>query len=66
MPESHGLFSVYGVELEYMVVDAESLDVCPVADRLLCDPQGQPTGEVCRDGIDWSNELVAHVVELKT
>ena len=66
MPESHGLFSVYGVELEYMVVDAESLDVCPVADRLLCDPQGQPTGEVCRDEIDWSNELVAHVVELKT
>ena len=66
MPESHRLFSVYGVELEYMVVDAESLDVCPVADRLLCDSQGQPTGEVCRDGIDWSNELVAHVVELKT
>ncbi|MFM7160233.1 MAG: glutamate-cysteine ligase family protein [Planctomycetaceae bacterium] len=66
MPDSHGLFSVYGVELEYMVVDAESLDVCPVADRLLCDPQGQPTGEVCRDGIDWLNELVAHVVELKT
>jgi len=66
MPESHGLFSVFGVELEYMLVDAESLDVCPVAERLLCDSTGAPTGEVSRDGIDWSNELVAHVVELKT
>lgn len=60
-----------GIELEYMVVDRETLDVHPVADRLLRDAAG--AGEWVSDyepadgeGIGWSNELVAHVIELKT
>ena len=28
-------FSAYGIELEYMIVDRETLDVQPIADRLL-------------------------------
>ena len=28
-------FAVHGIELEYMIVDATSLDVLPIADQLL-------------------------------
>jgi gamma-glutamyl:cysteine ligase YbdK (ATP-grasp superfamily) len=61
----HSLFSRYGVELEYMIVDGESLSVRPIADELLCPAAGNLSGEVDRGEIGWSNELVAHVVELK-
>lgn len=59
------LFSRFGVELEYMIVDARSLDVRPIADKLLAAAAGEITGEVERGDITWSNELVAHVVEFK-
>src|SRR5207253_1117791 len=55
----------FGVELEYMIVDAESLSVRPIADELLCTTAGDLSGDVDRGEIGWSNELVAHVVELK-
>lgn len=59
------LFSAFGVELEYMIVDAQSLSVRAIADDLLCNTSGDLSGEVDRGEICWSNELVAHVVELK-
>jgi len=59
------LFSAFGVELEYMIVDAQSLAVRAIADDLLCTTSGDTSGEVDRGEICWSNELVAHVVELK-
>ena len=62
----HGLFSVTGVELEYMVVDRDTLRVRPIVDRLFEAVAGRITSDVERGDIDWSNELVAHVVELKT
>jgi carboxylate-amine ligase len=61
-----GLFERWGVEVEYMIVDAESLDVSPIADRLLTDEQGQPVAEIEVGPLAWSNELVLHVLELKT
>ena len=61
----HSLFSRFGVELEYMIVDAQSLSVRPIADELLCPAAGNLSGHVDRGRIAWSNELVAHVVELK-
>lgn len=62
------LFQAVGVELEYMIVDAQSLDVRPIADELLRDAAGgsEYVGEVQAGEVSWSNELVAHVVELKT
>lgn len=60
-----GLFEQYGVELEYMVVDRDTLDVRPLVDRLFRDVTGAPTSEVENGLITWSNELVNHVVELK-
>lgn len=53
-------FAGVGIELEYAIVDRASLDVRPFADALV--------GHAERvDGmrVDWSNELVAHVVEVK-
>jgi glutamate---cysteine ligase / carboxylate-amine ligase len=63
---SLGLFEGYGIELEYMIVDADTLDVSPVCDRLLAAQAGQITSDVEFDDISWSNELALHVVELKT
>ena len=60
------LFSAFGVELEYMIVDAGTLSVRPIADELLREPSGEYASEVERGAIAWSNELVAHVIELKT
>ena len=61
-----GLFAGYGVELEYMIVDAESLDVRPIADQLLAAQAGEIVSDVELGPIAWSNELVLHVIELKT
>ena len=61
-----GLFEAYGVELEYMIVAKDSLDVLPACDRLIEAECGKIESEIERGRIAWSNELVLHVVELKT
>jgi hypothetical protein len=60
------LFEGYGVELEYMLVERETLAVLPAADRVLEAAAGEITSEVTVGPLCWSNELVLHVVELKT
>lgn len=60
------LFDAYGIEMEYMLVDAQSLDVRPVADKLLAAMAGEITCDVELGPVTWSNELALHVVELKT
>lgn len=60
------LFEGFGVELEYMVVDRKSLDVRPIADLLFRDFSGSQVSDVNNGTIAWSNELTAHVVEVKT
>jgi gamma-glutamyl:cysteine ligase YbdK (ATP-grasp superfamily) len=60
------LFDAFGVELEYMIVDARKLNVRTIADRLLVDRDGDPVSDLEFGPIAWSNELVNHVVELKT
>ena len=61
-----GLFEAIGVEVEYMIVDRETLRVKPIADDLLRLDDGSFTSDVEMGHIAWSNELVLHVVELKT
>jgi glutamate---cysteine ligase / carboxylate-amine ligase len=58
-------FSGYGIELEYMIVDAESLAIRPIANQLLEDLSRRERVADGRGGIGWSNELVRHVVEIK-
>jgi glutamate---cysteine ligase / carboxylate-amine ligase len=60
-----GLFEAFGVELEYMLVDTETLDVAPSADELLEAVAGEVTDEYENGDIAWNNELALHVIELK-
>jgi len=61
------LFAGFGVELEYMIVDRETLDILPAADRLLAAAAGgRVLEEVDMGDIAWSNGLALHLVELKT
>jgi glutamate---cysteine ligase / carboxylate-amine ligase len=60
------LFERVGVEIEYMIVDQETLDVRPIADKLFHDVLGTYGSDVEGETVTWSNELVAHVLELKT
>ena len=64
--EPLGLFEGYGVEIETMIVDARTLDVAPVCDRLMERVAGEAASEVERGALAWSNELALHVVEMKT
>lgn len=63
-PDGLHAFGGYGIELEYMIVDAESLSVLPIADRLL-QSDGEVVPEVRRGAMGWSNELVLHLFEVK-
>ena len=60
------LFEGYGIELEYMIVDRATLSVMPAADRVLEAEAGEIVSEVEVGLLRWSNELVLHVIELKT
>ena len=60
------LFQGFGVELEYMIVDRETLAIKTIADELMKAVAGEYVSDIERDEIAWSNELVAHVIELKT
>jgi carboxylate-amine ligase len=62
----YGLFEVVGLEIEYMVVDADTLDVRPVVDRVLEAVAGERTNEAEVGALEWSNELAMHVLEMKT
>ncbi len=73
----HPLFSCFGIELEYMVVDRDSLAVRPIVDTLLRDVAALPGAvvesesepgwpdELSLGDISVGNELTAHVLELK-
>ena len=62
----YGLFEAFGIELEYMLVDRSTLDVRPLCDVLMQEAAGHITGDFDNGRLAWSNELVNHVVELKT
>jgi len=77
MSELHW-FEGFGIELEYMLVDRETLDVHPAADTVLAelwqssqdtdsdtDWNAHPSDFEFRE-TTWSNELALHVLELKT
>lgn len=59
------LFDAFGVELEYMLVDAETLDVRPQADQVLARLAGKTSCDAELGPVTWSNELALHVLELK-
>ena len=60
------LFEAVGVELEYMIVDKETLMVNPISDLILKEIAGEITSDVEYENLEWSNELVLHVVIMVT
>jgi len=64
--ETLGLFEGFGIEIEYMIVDGETLGVRTITDELLKKVAGTYEMEVDRGALCWSNELALHVIELKT
>ncbi len=60
------LFEALGIEVEFMIVDRHTLDVKPVADELIRSFTGEWSSEMKRGAASWCNEIVQHLVELKT
>ena len=64
LPATLHLFDAHGVEVEYMLVDAETLDVAPAADELLEAAAGKLVDVFENGDVAWNNELALHVLEL--
>jgi len=65
--QSYLLLEYFGIELEYMIVDKDTLEVKNIADKLLADVNdGIVQSDFENGNVTWSNELAAHVVELKS
>ena len=63
---NYKLWQRYGIEMEYMIVDRDSLNVLPRADVPLGkDKNGEQLSDVEHGPIGLSNELVSHVLEFK-
>ncbi|UCD34989.1 MAG: hypothetical protein JSU90_11960 [Nitrospiraceae bacterium] len=60
-----GLFEGYGIELEYIIVRTDTLDVLPLADEVLRAAAGRYTTDYDNGVMGWSNELVSHLIEVK-
>jgi hypothetical protein len=60
------LFEVVGVEMEYMIVQKDTLNVFPACDEILKEVAGELVSEIEFGKMAWSNELVNHVIEFKT
>lgn len=59
------LFSGFGIEAEYMVVNKDSYEVMPIVEGLFDEIADDGLAEKNCGKISWSNELAAHVIELK-
>ncbi len=60
------LFEGYGVELEYMIVRDDELALLPASDEILRGAAGAYVSDYENGPVAWSNELVLHVIEIKT
>ena len=60
------IFQRYGIELEYMIVDKDTMVVKPITDELFKKVIGDYRNEIDRGIVTWYNELVLHVIELKS
>ncbi|MBR5692821.1 MAG: glutamate--cysteine ligase [Fibrobacter sp.] len=63
---NYKIWERFGVEMEFMIVDRDTLQVMPRADVPLGkDKDGNQLSDVEYDDIGLSNELVSHVLEFK-
>lgn len=59
------LFAAYGIELEYMIVDRNSMAPLFICDQVLASLAGHKTMAIEMGKVAWSNELALHIIELK-
>lgn len=64
-PRIH-LFQGFGIELEYMLVDKDTLAIKSITDEVLKHELGNYGSDFENGMVTWSNELVLHVIELKS
>jgi gamma-glutamyl:cysteine ligase YbdK (ATP-grasp superfamily) len=64
-PSSHSLFSVFGVEIEYAIVQPPNFGVIALAEKLVAALGGDANAHPYAEGVELDNELAAHVLELK-
>ena len=63
---NYKIWERFGVEMEFMIVDRDTLNVLPRADVPLGkDKDGNQLSDIEYDDIGLSNELVSHVLEFK-
>ena len=62
---NYPIFSVLGIEIEYMLVDKETLTIQPKSDLIIKHLAGAYVNEAILGEIAISNEFVMHVIELK-
>lgn len=54
-----------GVEIEYMIVRSDTLDVLPLCDEVIRNAAGAYANDYEDGAMGWSNEFVLHVMEIK-
>lgn len=59
------IFEGLGIEIEYMIVRKDTLDVLPVSDEIIRSAAGRYANYYENGKMGWSNEFVLHVMELK-
>ena len=62
----YSLFEAFGIEIEYMIVDSKTLLPRSIAHELLIDESGEVSNSIEMGDVVVSNELAAHVIEIKT
>lgn len=62
----HALFSVVGIELEYMIVSQHDWAVRAILPQIFQQFADPPPFNIDQGDMAWSNELAAHVIEFKT
>ena len=60
-----GLLEGFGIEIEYMIVGKDTLDILPVSDEVIRSASGRYSNDYDGGKMGWSNEFVLHVMELK-
>jgi gamma-glutamyl:cysteine ligase YbdK (ATP-grasp superfamily) len=60
------LFEGYGIEIGYMIVDAENLDISPLADRVLVERGGAEAGKWENGPITWCHGMPRHLLKLRS
>lgn len=61
----YSTLSRFGVELEYMIVSRDSHRILPIADQILIGTDESEETDIPHGALNWSNELVRHVLEFK-